>query len=205
MEPFTTSTISSVNLKLVEDEYSKLEGTIDELGTLINTTLENQKKEQERMHQGKMKRVEEVIEQHKKEKTRLEDEIANNHRACQLEIERDWFKKEALHLDEVIVKKKTEIKSLLKNLETLSQDKVCLKAEINKLAMQNTALENKFKELGVNDVVSADEKDSTIWTKNAKSSPEDKFVKDVDTNTKDVDTAVEKAKNDGKIDEATAV
>ena len=74
----------------------------------------------------------------------------------------DRYKKEALHLDDVLEKKKTEIKSLLKNLETLSQDKVCLKAEINKLACKNTALENKFKELGVNDVVSADEKDDIV-------------------------------------------
>ena len=37
-------------------------------------------------------------------------------------------------------------------LETLSQDKICLKAEIDKLASHNTALENKFKELWVNDV-----------------------------------------------------
>ena len=102
MTPFTASTISSESLKLVEDEHSKLEGAIEELETSINKTLLKQKNDIELTHQKALKKVEEEIEQHSKENARLEDEIANNQRACQLEIERDWYKTEALHLDEVL-------------------------------------------------------------------------------------------------------
>ena len=102
MVPFTAITIRSESLRLVEDEYSKLQGAIEELGTSMNKTLAEQKKDHELTHQKALKKVEEQIEQHSKENARLEDEIANNQRACQLEIERDWYKTEALHLDEVL-------------------------------------------------------------------------------------------------------
>ena len=78
MVPFTASTVSSESLKLVEDEYSKLQGAIDELGTSINKTIQEQKNDIELTHQKDMKKVEEEIEQHSRENARLEDEIANN-------------------------------------------------------------------------------------------------------------------------------
>ena len=69
-------------------------------------------------------------------------------------------------------------------LETLSQDKICLKAEIDKLASHNTALENKFKELG-NDVELVAEKKKGSNTEEkpiAKEQSEDILVEDaVDT------------------------
>jgi len=204
MSSFKATTISSESLKLVEDENSKLQGAIDELETSINKTLKEQKNEIEITHQKALKEAEEQIEQHSRENARLEDDIANNQRACQLEIERDWYKTEALHLDEVLEKKKTEIKSLSMKLETLAQDKECLKAEIDKLASHNTALENKFKELGVNDVELAEKKEEDMNTKEkpiAKEQSEDILVQDA------VDTIefvmVEKAKDkadDGKED-----
>ena len=68
-----------------------------------------------------------------KEKIQLQDSIATNERANQLETERDWYKKEALHLDEELENTKAKMKELASKLESSQQEVTWLKGQVEKL------------------------------------------------------------------------
>ena len=78
-------------LQLVTLEYDKLNTAIDDLGTNIGLTLDEQKKDIEQTHDKELRKVQVSVDELSKEKIQLEDDIASNKRACQLETERDWL------------------------------------------------------------------------------------------------------------------
>jgi hypothetical protein len=133
------------SLQLVASEYSKLQGAIEVLGTSIGSTLDRQKQDLERAYNSEMRKVQTEIENLAKEKSRLEESIMTNERACQLQIERDWYKKEALHLDEVLEKMKARQREIFEN----EQDREWMKRQFRKLAKKNAVLERKLKDVGI--------------------------------------------------------
>ena len=137
------------SLQLVTTEYSKLQSAIDDLGTSINNTLGQQKQDLARTHETEMRTLQVEIERLTNERTRLEESIATNERACQLEIERDWYKKEALHLDEVLEQTNDRLKELSDRLDESEQDRMWTKGQVEKLAKHKLAFETKLRELGV--------------------------------------------------------
>ena len=130
------------SLQLVTSEYSKLQSAIDDLGTSINNTLGQQKQDLDRTHETEMRTLQVEIERLTNEKTRLEESIATNERACQLETERDWYKKEALHLDEVLEQTNVRLKELSDRLDESEQDRMWTKGQVEKLA-QSTSWHSK--------------------------------------------------------------
>jgi predicted RNase H-like nuclease (RuvC/YqgF family) len=132
-------------VQLVASEYSKLQGAIDDLGTSIGNTLGQQKQDLERAYKSEMRKVKVEIESLTKDKNCLEESIMTNERACQLEIERDWYKKEALHLDEEMEKMKVRQRQMIESKE----DREWMKGRLRKLTENNAVLEKKLKELGV--------------------------------------------------------
>ena len=136
-------------LQLVKAEHAKLDEAIDDLGTSINSTLGRQKDTLQRTHTTELREVQAEAETLNKEKIRLEDAILTNERACELETQRDWYKKEALHLDECLEKTKARQKELIDRFEESEADRKWMKIQLEKLTESNRMLEQKFKELGV--------------------------------------------------------
>lgn len=132
-------------LQLVESEYLKLQGAIEGLGMSIDNTLNQQKATLDLTHQSEIAKCDAEIDNLIKDKRRLEESITSNERACQLEVERDWYKKEALHLDSVVEKMKAREKKLNESL----LDREHIKGRLHILAKSNSAYEKKLKELGV--------------------------------------------------------
>ena len=147
--PLLSSFVSTQSLQLVTSEYSKLQSAIDDLGTSINNTLGQQKQDLDRTHKTEMRTLQVEIERLTNERTRLEESIATNERACQLETERDWYKKEALHLDEVLEQTNVRLKELSDRLDESEQDRMWTKGQVEKLAKHKLAFETKLRELGV--------------------------------------------------------
>ena len=114
-------------------EYHKLNSAIDDLGTSIGSTLDEQKNELERTHTEELRKIQLSVDELTKEKIQLQDSIATNERANQLESERDWYKKEALHLDETLEKEKAKLKDLASKLESSQQENTWLKGQVEKL------------------------------------------------------------------------
>ena len=127
---------NSSSLQLVTLEYDKLNTAIDDLGSSIGSTLDEQKQEIERVHTANLLKVQVSVDELSKEKIQLQDAISSNERACQLETERDWYKKEALHLDETLEKEKAKMKELASKLESSQQEVTWLKGQVEKLTMQ---------------------------------------------------------------------
>ena len=142
---FASTMINKECLQLFASEYSKLQGAIDDLGASIGNTLGRQKQDLERTYKSEMRKVKVEIENLTKDKNRLEESIMTNERACQLEIERDWYKKEALILDEEMEKMKVRQREMFES----KQDREWMKGRLRKLTENNAVLEKKLKELGV--------------------------------------------------------
>ena len=136
-------------LQLVSSEYLKLQGAIEDLGQSINKTLGRQKRDINFANKTEMRKLQVEIESLRKEKIRLEESIASNERANQLETERDWYKKEALQLDDELEKMKIKQKERAVKLDESEQDRSWLKGQVEKLTKQNRSLDQKFNELGV--------------------------------------------------------
>ena len=75
--------------------------------------------------------------------------MTSNERTSILETERDWYKKEALHLDEVVQQGKARQKQLTDQLFENEQDAKLMKRQVDKLTKRSRTLEKKLKELGV--------------------------------------------------------
>mmetsp|Transcript_42633 Transcript_42633/g.89440 ORF Transcript_42633/g.89440 Transcript_42633/m.89440 type:complete len:211 (-) Transcript_42633:601-1233(-) len=177
------------SIQLVTSEYSKLQGAIDDLGSAIGGTLGRQKEDLQRTNKTEMRKVQVEIENLSKDKTRLEESIATNERACQLETERDWYRKEALHLDEVLEQTRVKQKDLMDRLDESEQDREWMKGQLEKLTTQNWALAKKLKELGV-DMSSLCEEDGSGEDSDEQASgkvgeAEDKDEQDKETNNED--------------------
>lgn len=95
-----------------------------------------QKQELERVHKTDLRKVQMSVDELSKEKIQLQDAISTNERANQLETERDWYKKEALHLDEELEKTKAKLKELTSKLESSQQEVTWLKGQVEKLTKE---------------------------------------------------------------------
>lgn len=137
------------SIQLVTDEYSKLHEAIDDLGSAIQGTLGRQKDDINRGHKTEMRKVQVELEGLTKENACLEESISTNERACQLETQRDWYKKEALHLDEVLEQTKDKQKELVDRVDETEQDNKWLKGQVEKLTKRNAVLDQKLRGLGI--------------------------------------------------------
>ena len=138
------------SINLVTSEYSKLQEAIGDLGNMINNNLERQRHEIEREHRSQLKKFQVDLDNLHSEKSRLEESIATNERANQLEEERDWFKKEALRLDKILEQTKARQKELMERLDESEQDRKWMKSQIEKVTEHNWELQKKLKERDTN-------------------------------------------------------
>ena len=137
------------SLQLVTTEYSRLEAAIDDLGTSIGNSLDRQRQDLERTHKIEVEKLKAEIDNLMHEKQLLEDTMTSNERTSLLETERDWYKKEALHLDEAVQQGKARQKQLTDQLFENEQDAKLMKRQVDKLTKRSRTLEKKLKELGV--------------------------------------------------------
>lgn len=133
MSAATSAMIESEAFKLVEQEYTKLQECIEDLADTINGTISEQKENMLLSHKAQVRKLNIEIEQLKLEKNKLEDSISTNERANLLENERDWYKKEALHLDKVLEDTKLENKELKDKLDECEVDRKWMREQIEKV------------------------------------------------------------------------
>ena len=150
-----------------------------------------------------MRTLQVEIESLTNERTRLEESIATNERACQLETERDWYKKEALHLDEVLEQTNVRLKELSDRLDESEQDRMWTKGQVEKLAKHKLAFEMKLRELGVDTSAllkeETNDKENGLVDDSVEQASGDKTN---ESNDEEKDSAVELAAED--VDDSTA-
>mmetsp|Transcript_32743 Transcript_32743/g.48078 ORF Transcript_32743/g.48078 Transcript_32743/m.48078 type:complete len:141 (+) Transcript_32743:619-1041(+) len=139
-------------MKNVRLQYNLLQGVIDELGDKISGVLAQQEGEFLGAYRTHMRSVQRDFQSLKEDIEAKESAISNNTKVKQLEKERDWYKKEALHLDKVLSSTKNREQELEERLEELEEDRNWLANQLKIVMKQKNILEKQLAEAMNKDV-----------------------------------------------------
>ena len=122
---------------LVQEQYTKLENAIQQFQESTSALLASQKScllaasksHLQNQIMPDIKALQETVEA-------KERSIATDERLMRSQEERDWFKKEALHLDKTVEKLKREKKALQERIQDLEQDKRWMEKQLKLAARQ---------------------------------------------------------------------
>ena len=132
-------------MELVRENYSNLLNSISNLGNKVNRILQKQEDDFLGAYQTQMRNVQKDFETLQGEIDEKEKAIEENVLVKKIEQERDWYKREALHLDQVLVKLKQREKMLSEKNEELNQDRTWLSNQLKLVMKQKNILESRIK------------------------------------------------------------
>lgn len=132
---------------LVQEQYTKLENAIEQFQESTSNLLESQrnyflaasKSHLQNQIMPDTKALRETVEA-------KERSIATDERLMRCQEERDWFKKEALHLDKTVEKLQREKKALQEKIQDLEQDKRWMERQLKLSARQQKKDGSSLKE-----------------------------------------------------------
>ncbi len=135
---------SHTSMALVRKNYTKLQNSISNLGIKLNTILQKQEEDFLLAYRTHMRNVQTDFDTLQSEIEEKEKAIANNVLVKQIEKERDWYKKEALHLDQVALKLKKRDKILTEKVGELEQERTWLSNQLKLVMKQKNTLETRI-------------------------------------------------------------
>ena len=143
----TISVCQPKNFELVEQECAKLQQAIDQYGANASELFKKQKSELLASYKVFLdSTVKPDFRKLREEIDRKETQIATDERLKCCEQERDWFKKEALHLDKVVEKMLAEKKEMQSRIDDLEQDKRVMAKQVAVLSKQKNDIERHDEE-----------------------------------------------------------
>jgi CII-binding regulator of phage lambda lysogenization HflD len=131
---------SPENMKLVQGEFDKLKMAIKGIDQNVSNLLQAQENEFLSVYKDHAKNIANDFKRLQTEIQVKELAIKNHEYVKELEKERDWYKKEALHLDSMLTKTKSNENSLQEKLEQLEQDKSWLSNQLKELLKEKKEL-----------------------------------------------------------------
>eukprot|EP00586_Coscinodiscus_wailesii_P021194 CAMPEP_0172502530 /NCGR_PEP_ID=MMETSP1066-20121228/160969_1 /TAXON_ID=671091 /ORGANISM="Coscinodiscus wailesii, Strain CCMP2513" /LENGTH=188 /DNA_ID=CAMNT_0013277829 /DNA_START=121 /DNA_END=684 /DNA_ORIENTATION=- len=111
------------SMTLVQSQYDTLLSTISTLGSSISTLLSKQERDFLSAYRAHMQNVQKDFYSMRSEVEAKEEALRQNVVVRQLERERDWYRKEALHLDKVVGKSVKREGELREELEEVREDR----------------------------------------------------------------------------------
>ena len=120
-----------------------MERAISELGEKVSGVLQKQETEFLSAYRIHERNVEKDFIDLRDEIEEKEKAIADNVKVKQLEKERDWYKKEALHLDQVLLKTKKKENELREKVDELEEDRKWLSNQLKLLMTHKHMLERQ--------------------------------------------------------------
>ena len=127
------SLIPSEGIALVSREYKNLTDTLVDLKAGIDSRVARERKEVELAQKVKINEKDVKMTTLQAEVDRLEAAVATNERANNLEVERDWFKRESLSLSDQLGVAERRATTLEKALEVSNREREWLKEQLEKL------------------------------------------------------------------------
>ena len=127
------SLIPSEGIALVSREYKNLTDTLVDLKAGIDSRVARERKEVELAQKVKINEKDVKMTTLQAEVDRLEAAVATNERANNLEVERDWFKRESLSLSDQLGVAERRATTLEKALEESNREREWLKEQLEKL------------------------------------------------------------------------
>ena len=137
-------------MQLVKENYAALQASISELGSKVSGVLQKQETEFLMAYKAHMRNVQKDFETLKEEIDEREKAIESNVLVKQIEKERDWYKREALHLDQILMKLKKRETMLSSKVEELEQDRKWLSNQLKTVMKQKKNLEEELENLTSN-------------------------------------------------------
>lgn len=135
------------NHELVEQEYAKLQRAIDQCGANASELMTKQKSEFLASYQSFLEStVKPNCLKLREEINEKETQIATDARLKRCEEERDWFKKEALHLDKVVERMTAEKKEMTSRIDDLEQDNKLITMQLTVLSKEKGVIELQGKD-----------------------------------------------------------
>lgn len=131
-------------MQLVKDNYAALQVSISELGSKVSGVLQKQETEFLMAYKTHMRNVQKDFETLRQEIDEREKAIENNVMVKQIEKERDWYKREALHLDQLLMKVKKRETMLTSKVEELEHDRSWLSNQLKTVMKQKNQLEDEL-------------------------------------------------------------
>ena len=121
-----------------------MQEAISQLGSKVSDILQKQENEFLTAFKSHMRNVSRDFNNLRDEVNKKEEAIENNTLVRELEKEKDWYKKEALHLDSVLMKTKKKVNSLSEKVEEIEQDRKWLSDQLKEVMREKNLLERKL-------------------------------------------------------------
>jgi len=131
----------SYSMDLVHEQYSKLQSAINELGEKVTGVLTKQENDFLGAYRTHMRNVQNDFNEIRLEVEEKERAIENNVKVKELEKERNWYRKEATHLDKVLQKTQINEEKLREKVEELEEDRSWLTKQLRIVMKQKATLE----------------------------------------------------------------
>ena len=144
---FLNDTFSN-SMQLVKNNYVLLEASISDLGRQVSGVLQKQEQEFLMAYKTHMRNVQKDFETLKLDIDEREKAIENNVMVKQIEKERDWYKRETLHLDQLLMKLKKRETMLTSKVEELEHDRSWLSNQLKNVMKQKNQLEDELVKTG---------------------------------------------------------
>mmetsp|Transcript_5712 Transcript_5712/g.7295 ORF Transcript_5712/g.7295 Transcript_5712/m.7295 type:complete len:177 (-) Transcript_5712:126-656(-) len=132
------------NMVVVREQYNNLKAAISELGSKVSGVLQNQETEFLTAYRTHIRNIQKDFEVLRQDIDEKETAIKNNVLVRHIENERDWYKREALHLDQQLMKAKKKEASLSEKVEELEQDRTWLSDQLKNVMKEKNAMERKL-------------------------------------------------------------
>ena len=124
--------IPTEGIALVSGEYQNLNQTLKELKSGIDKKVAREVSSSEAAIKIVINEKDLKVNELQSEVDRLEQVVATDQKANELEVERDWFKKESLHISGQLGEAKGRIAALEAALEESNREREWLKEQIEK-------------------------------------------------------------------------
>lgn len=140
----TSAYFSIFSMTLVKKSYGNLQHAISEMGDKVSGVLAKQEGEFLSAYRAHMRNVQTDFRSLREELDEKDRSIANNEKVLQLEKERDWYKKEALHLEKILLKTQKKEHNLNEKVAELEEDLSWHSNQLKNVLKQKNILERQM-------------------------------------------------------------
>ena len=121
----------------VTDKYNKLQEAIDAIGSKIHGIMSQNEEDFLAAYQLHVTEVQSELKTLKQTVNEKDAALNSNERVKKLELERDWYKTEALRLDAQLVQERKTTKETKERLDEMKFSHDCLSKELQKIKRES--------------------------------------------------------------------
>jgi hypothetical protein len=129
----------------VVEKFNKLQDEVSNVGSKLSDIMSQQEEEFLLAFQQHCFTVQNDLRDLKREWEEKEAALTNNDRIKKIEIERDWYKNEALRLDIQLQQNSEKLMGTKKKLEEIKLDHECLSKKFHEVLNERNALQQDSK------------------------------------------------------------